>query len=60
MTAIDKSAGSDRLQIGSIALKDEEKCILYLSNVRLNDRIIDATQEMLKLQFPPYGVLILA
>ena len=45
-------AGPDWLQIGSITLKDEEKSILYLPNAWLNDRIIDATQEMLKRQFP--------
>ena len=43
-------AGPDWLQIWSITLKDEKN--LYLPNAWLNDRIIDATQEMLKRQFP--------
>ena len=52
VTTTHDPAGPDWLQIGSITLKDEEKSILYLPNAWLNDRIIDATQEMLKRQFP--------
>ena len=52
VTTTHDPAGPDWLQIGSITLKDEEKNFLYLPNAWLNDRIIDATQEMLKLQFP--------
>ena len=48
VTTTHDPAGPDWLQIGSITLKDEEKSILYLPNAWLNDRIIDATQEMLK------------
>ena len=52
VTTTHDPAGPDWLQIGSITLADEEKSILYLPNAWLNDRIIDATQEMLKRQFP--------
>ena len=52
VTTTQDPAGPDWLRIGSITLKDEEKSILYQPNAWLNDRIIDATQEMLKRQFP--------
>ena len=45
-------AGPDWINVGNITLKDEEKSILYLPSAWLNDRIIDAAQEMLKRQFP--------
>ena len=54
VTTTHDPAGPDWLQIGSITLKDEEKSILYLPNAWLNDRTIDATQEMLKLHPPPH------
>ena len=54
LTTTHDPAGPDWLQIGSITLKDEEKSILYLPNAWLNDRTIDATQEMLKQQSPPH------
>ena len=45
-------SGPDWLKMGKITLKDEEKGLLYLPNGWLNDRIIDAAQELLKQQFP--------
>ena len=45
-------AGPDWLRVGNTTLKDEEKSILYLPNAWLNDRIVDAVQEILKRQFP--------
>ena len=45
-------AGPDWLRVGNTTLKDEEKSILYLPNAWLNDRIVDAVQEILKCQFP--------
>ena len=44
--------GPDWLRVGDTTLKDEEKSILYLPNAWLNDRIVDAVQEILKRQFP--------
>ena len=45
-------AGPDWLRVGNTTLKDEEKSILYQPNAWLNDRIVDAVQEILKRQFP--------
>ena len=45
-------AGPVWLRVGNTTLKDEEKSILYLPNEWLNDRIVDAVQEILKRQFP--------
>ena len=45
-------AGPDWLRVGNTTLKDEEKSILNLPNAWLNDRIVDAVQEILKRQFP--------
>ena len=42
----------DWLRVGNTTLKDEGKSILYLPNAWLNDRIVDAAQEILKCQFP--------
>ena len=44
--------GPDWLNVGSIILKDKENSILFLPNAYLNDRIMNATQEMLKWQYP--------
>ena len=45
-------ASPDWLKVWTTTLKDEEKSILYLPNAWLNDRIVDAAQEILKHQFP--------
>ena len=45
-------AGPDWLRLGITTLQDEEKSILYLPNAWLNDRIVEAAQEILKRQFP--------
>ena len=45
-------AGPVWLRVGNTTLKDEEKSIFYLPNAWLNDRIVDAVQEILKRQFP--------
>ena len=45
-------AGPDWLRVGNTTLKDEEKSILYLLNAWLNDRIVDAAQEILQRNSP--------
>ena len=45
-------AGPDWLRFGITTLHDEEKSILYLPNAWLNDRIVEAAQEILKRQIP--------